>query len=251
MLGSIFSMTVPSGGRATGLPAEIICEGQYVQHLQGIAGNGVDTLYWSFTTVVVKTDLTGKVQARVEGPYHHGDICLAGDRLYVAWSNKFNSPGADSHVWVYDANDLSLLTKVPVPEVTFGAGGLDHRDGHFFIIGGLPEEYEENYVYEYDGELRYLKTHVLPSGHTNLGIQTACFHDNQWWFGCYTVAGKKGLLRADSNLELVGIYDVSPAFGLVGWGAGRFLVAEHFGEQWQAKVVPMVPDEKLGLAAAG
>jgi hypothetical protein len=229
--------------------AEIVCEGQYPKHLQGIAGNQVDTLYWSFTDILVKTDLQGKVLAKVEVPTHHGDLCLAGDKLYVAWSNKFNQPGADSKVYIYDADDLSLLTIVPVPEVSFGSGGVDYRDGHFYIIGGLPKGYEENYVYEYDGQFQYLKTHVLPSGYTNLGIQTACFHDGYWWFGCYTVEGKKGLLKADSELKLAGIYDVSPAIGLVGWGEGRFLMAEHFGEQWHAKVVWMVADEEAGLVA--
>ncbi|MHB8994872.1 MAG: hypothetical protein ACYC63_06460 [Armatimonadota bacterium] len=232
------------------LAAEIVCEGQYPKHLQGIAGNGVDTLYWSFTDVLVKTDLKGKVVARAEVPTHHGDLCLVNDKLYVAWSNRFNVPGADSHVYIYDANTLSLLGTVPVPEVTFGSGGMDYREGHFYIIGGLPPGYEENYVYEYDGQFHYLKTHVLPSGYTKLGIQTACFHDDHWWFGCYTVEGEKGLLKADSELKLVGMYDVSPAIGLVGWGPGLFLMAEHFGEKWQAKVVPMVADEELGLVAA-
>lgn len=230
-------------------PAEIVCEGLYPKHLQGIAGNQVDTLYWSFTDTLVKTDLKGKVVARAEVPTHHGDLCLLNDKLYVAWSNRFNAPGADSQVYIYDANSLALLGTVPVPEVTFGSGGLDYREGHFYIIGGLPTGYEENYVYEYDGQFQYLKTHVLPSGYTKLGIQTACFHDGYWWFGCYTVEGKKGLLKADSELKLVGMYDVSPAIGLVGWGEGRFLMAEHFGEQWQAKAVWMVPDEELGLAA--
>ncbi len=231
-------------------PAEIICEGKYPHHLQGVAGNPTDSLYWSFTTVLVKTDLTGRVLARREVPYHHGDLCLAGDRLYVAWSDCFNRPGADARVYIYDAADLSLLQVVSVPEVTFGAGGIDCCDGHFFIIGGLPEGYEENYVYEYDENLRYVRTHVLPSGYTNLGIQTACFHDGYWWFGCYTLGGKKGLLKADAQLKLVGIYDVSPAIGLVGWGKGRFLVAQHFGEQWQAKLVVMRPDDQRGLVPA-
>jgi len=246
----ILTATTQAGAPPADLPAEIICEGQYPQHLQGIAGNGVDTLYWSFTTVLVKTDLTGKVLARAEVPTHHGDLCLAGDRLYVAWSDRFNAPGADSKVYVYDADDLSLLAAVPVPEVTFGAGGLDQREGHFFIIGGLPEGYQANYVYEYDGEFRYLRSHTLASGYTKLGIQTACFHDNHWWFGCYTVEKRKGLLKADRNLKLIGIYDLSPAVGLMGWGEGRFLMAKHFGEKWQAKVVPMVPDDDLGLVPA-
>lgn len=230
--------------------SEIVCEGQYPHHLQGIAGNGVDSLYWSFTTVLVKTDLQGRVLARAAVPTHHGDLGLAGDRLYVAWSNRFNAPGADSRIYVYHAADLSLEKVVMIPEVTFGAGGLDYHEGHFFVIGGLPEGYQENYVYEYDGDLCYLQTHVLKSGYTKLGIQTACFHDRHWWFGCYTVEGKKGLLKADAELNLVGAYDISPAIGLTGWGEGRLLMAKHFGEKWHAKVVPMVSDDQRGLIGA-
>ena len=63
--------------------------------------------------------------------------------------------------------------------------------------------------------------------------------------------GAKGLLKADENLKLTGIYDISPAIGLVGWGDGLFLMAEHFGEKWQAKAVPMRPDDTIGLVPAG
>ncbi len=250
MLGLAVMATALSGAGVTGPLGEVVCDGRYTHHLQGLTGNGVDTLYWSFTTQLVKTDLEGRVLARAEVPFHHGDLCLAGDTLYVAWSNKFNAPGADSKVYLYHAADLSLKKVVRVPEATYGAGGLDHHDGHFYLIGGLPPGIEENYVYEYDADFRHLKTHVLPSGYTHLGIQTACFHDGYWWFGCYTIGGAKGLLKADRNLTLVGIYDVSPAIGLVGWGPGRFLMAVHFGEKWQAKAVPMAADEALGLVAA-
>lgn len=231
------------------LPTEIICEGQYPHHLQGLTGNGKDTLYWSFTDILVKTDLAGKALAQVQVPTHHGDLCFANGKLYVAWSNHFNKPGADSHVYRYDAASLALEETVRVPEADFGAGGMEEHDGHFFIIGGLPQGYEENWVHEYDGELHYLRTHLLPSGYTNLGIQTVCFHDGFWWFGCYTVEGHKGLLKADEDFHLVGIYDVSPAIGLVGWGQGRFWMAVHFGEQWHAKAVAMEADEELGLVA--
>ena len=110
------------GAPGTALPPEIVCDGQYTGHLQGIAGNGVDTIYWSFTYTVVKTDLDGRILASVDGPYHHGDLCLAGDKLYVAWSNKFNEAGADSKVYIYNADDLSLLKVVPVPVPAPGDG---------------------------------------------------------------------------------------------------------------------------------
>ena len=231
-------------------PFEIVCEGQYEMHLQGVATNGVDAIYWSFTTVVVKTDLDGKVLARVEGPYHHGDLCYHDGRVYVAWSNFFNKPGADAKVYVYDADDLSLLAVHGVPEATFGAGGMDVQDGHFFVIGGLPHEIDENYVHEYDAEFNHVQTHVIPSGHTHLGIQTACFYDNRWWFGCYSKDANPGLLICDAEMNLLSKHQTQPSIGLIGWGEGRFLVAKHFGEKYQAKLVPMVADEERGLVKA-
>lgn len=237
------------GAHCGEMPEEIVCDGQYPHHLQGIASDGA-SIFWSFTTVLVKTDLEGTVLARVEGPYHHGDLCYADGKVYVAWSNHFNKPDADSKVYIYDADDLTLLEIKPVPEVTFGAGGMDTHEGRFYIIGGLPEGYEENYVYEYDADFSFVKRHVIPSGYTRLGIQTALVHDDHWWFGCYRVDTTKGLLKTDLSFELVGIYDISPAIGLIGWGEGRFLMAEHIGEKWQAKVVPMVADDELGLAPA-
>ena len=231
------------------MPDEIVCEGQYPHHLQGIATDG-EAIYWSFTTVLVKTDLDGQVLARAEGPYHHGDLCYHDGRVYVAWSNHFNKPDADSQVWVYDAESLELLEKHMIPVVTYGAGGMDYADGRFYVIGGLPHEIEENYVYEFDAEFNHLKTHVIPSGHTHLGIQTACFHDDRWWFGCYSRDGNPGLLVCDAEMNLLSMHDVQPSIGLIGWGEGRFLMAKHIGEKWQAKAVPMVADDELGLAPA-
>ena len=124
---------------------------------------------------------------------------------------------------------------------------MEHHNDHFFIIGGLPQDHDENWFTNTTQVSATCAPTCCPAGYTNLGIQTVCFHDGYWWFGCYTVEGKKGLLKADEGFGLVGIYDVSPAIGLVGWGPGRFWMAVHFGEQWHAKAVPMQPDETLGL----
>jgi hypothetical protein len=225
----------------------IVCEGKYPQHLQGIAGDQQDTLYWSFTTTLLKTDMGGAVLAEVPVETHHGDLCYVDGKVYVAYSNFFNRPGADSKVHIYDADDLSLLDVRNVPEASFGAGGVGHHNGHFFIVGGLPVGYEQNYVYEYDEDFRYLRTHTIESGYTRLGIQTVCFHDGFWWFGCYTVDGKKGLLKTDEEFKLLGVYDVSPSIGILGWGDGRFLFAKHFGDPYQAKAVWARPDDEAGL----
>jgi hypothetical protein len=148
-----------------------------------------------------------------------------------------------------------LLEIHEVPEVTYGAGGMDVQDGHFFVIGGLPHEIDENYVYEYDTEFNHVETHVIPSGHTHLGIQTACFHGRsqtnaRWYFGCYVKDGNPGLLVCDADLNLLSTHAVQPSIGLIGWGEARFLMGKHFGEAYHAKAIPMVADDERGLAQA-
>jgi hypothetical protein len=90
-------------------------------------------------------------------------------------------------------------------------------------VGGLPDGVEENYVYEYDGEFRFVKKHVITSGHTHLGIQTATFAKDRWWFGCY--GDPKILLVTDVDFKMIGRYEFDCSLGIVGLSDGRFLAA--------------------------
>ncbi len=142
--------------------------------------------------------------------YHDG-------KVYVAVNlGKFNEePGAaDSWVYVYDAGDLSLVAKHSAKEAVHGAGGIAWHDGHFFIIGGLPKGYSENYVYEYDSDFAFVKRHILDSGYTFLGIQTACRWQGYWWFGCY--GEPKVLIMADDVFHVLGKYREDWSTGIDG-----------------------------------
>lgn len=232
---------------------EATCEGAYPKHLQGVCVDD-QAIYWSFTTELVKTDLDGKLLKKVPVDDHHGDLCQKDGKIYVAVNlGKFNDPkgNADSWVYVYHADDLSLIAKHKTPEVFHGAGGIDHRDGHFFVVGGLPHDVEENYVYEYDGEFQFIKKHVVPSGHTHLGIQTAAFADGRWWFGCY---GKPAvLLVADADFSMIGRREFDCALGIVGLPDGRFLVAKGGVNQEKKHTGALrfaVPDDEAGLRFA-
>ncbi len=33
----------------------------------------------------------------------------------------------------------------------------------FYVVGGLPDGVEENYVYEYDAEFQFVKKHIISS----------------------------------------------------------------------------------------
>ncbi|MGC1272695.1 MAG: hypothetical protein WBC44_03235 [Planctomycetaceae bacterium] len=229
---------------------DVTCEGMYQHHLQGICADK-EAIYWSFTTALVKTDLDGKLLKKVPVANHHGDLCYHDGKLFVAVNlGKFNDPSgnADSWVYVYDAATLKELAHREVQEVFHGAGGIGIRNGHFFVVGGLPDGVEENYVYEYDVRLNFQKKHVLQSGHTHLGIQTATFANERWWFGCY--GDPQILLVTDANFNLKGRHEYDGSLGIVGLPDGRFLSASGKCEKdkgctGSARIA--VADEKAGL----
>jgi hypothetical protein len=206
---------------------KVTCEGQYAHHLQGICADE-HAIYWSFTTQLVKTDRQGKLLSKIPVANHHGDLCLHNGRLCVAVNlGKFNDPegNADSWVYVYNPEDLSLVSKHATPQVIYGAGGVGSQNGRLFVVGGLPDKINENYVYEYDlaGELKFVQKHVIKSGHTHLGIQTATFADDRWMFGCYGTP--KILLVTDAAFNMLGRYEYDCSLGIESLPDGRFLSA--------------------------
>lgn len=204
----------------------VVCEGSYARHLQGVCTNEQDALYWCFTTKLLKTDTSGKIEKQIDVASHHGDLCFVAGKIHVAVNlGKFNDPrgNADSWVYVYDAADLSLLARHPTPEVFHGAGGIAFHDGQFLVVGGLPKDAPANFVYQYDANFRFVKKHALAGGFTLMGIQTAAFADGQWWFGCY--GEPKILLKADAGLKNVRRFEFDCSLGIVPIGGGKFLVA--------------------------
>ncbi len=203
----------------------IACEGIYPRHLQGICTNQRDAIFWSWTDALVKTDLNGKLLNRRAVASHHGDLCHHDGKVYVAVNlGRFNEPPGreDSWVYVYDAATLDELAKHRVPELVHGAGGIAYHNGKFIVVGGLPPNVPENYLYEYDANFHFVKRHVLASGYTLMGIQTATWAQGSWWFGCY---GKPTvLLRADDNFQFTGRWEFNASVGIERLDDGHFLI---------------------------
>lgn len=251
---------VNEGGAPGADFSPVTCEGSYQHHLQGVCTDGKDAIYWCFTTKLVKTDRSGKRVKEVEVANHHGDPCYQEGRVYVAVNlGKFNDPqgNADSWVYVYDGSDLELLTKHKTPEVFYGAGGISFHDGKFQVVGGLPDDVAENYVYEYDTDFTFIKKHTLASEHTNLGIQTATFADGAWWFGCYgrpalesAASTPPALLRANVPMKRVERFVFDCSLGIMPAGDGKFLVARGGrtkDNRHTGRLVPATDDKELGL----
>ncbi len=206
------------------LSSKVTCPGKYGGHLQGMATDRETAIFWSHTVALAKTDLEGKLLKVVDVPDHSGDLAYHDGKLYVATNlGDFNREGGkkDSWIYVYDAKDLSLLDKHSVNEVEFGAGGIAYHDDRFIIIGGLPGTFQENYIYEYDENFKFIKRYVVATGNTHAGVQSAAYHNGCWWFGCY---GNPGLLQTDEDFNLVHMYDLNFAWGIIGLEDETFLV---------------------------
>lgn len=233
----------------------ITCPGAYEGHLQGVCADGSANVYWSFTTVLVKTGPEGGLIKKVPVADHHGDLCHHGGRIYIAVNfGKFNDPrgNADSWIYTYAADDLREIARHKVANVVYGAGGIAYREGRFFVVGGLPDGLPQNYVYEYDTEFNFVEKHTIQSGHTRLGIQTATFADERFWFGCY--GNPRVLLVTDASFQLIGRYEFDCALGIENVAPGRFLVGrgncrdDHGCVGW---AIPANADDKNGLLIAG
>lgn len=227
-LASLAMMSPPHAGADDGLPFEnVACEGDYKHHLQGVCTNNADAIYWSFTTDLVKTNRAGRVLKKIPVVNHHGDLCFHNGKLYVAVNlGRFNDPqgNADSWVYVYKADTLEFVSKHATQEVFHGAGGIGVMNDRFYVVGGLPDGIEVNYVYEYDADFRFQKKHVIKSGWTRLGIQSATFHDGAWWFGCY--GSPAILLKTDAEFGMLGRFEFNCSLGIIGVTRDRLLVAK-------------------------
>lgn len=228
----------------------VTCEGAYKRHLQGVCTNQKDALYWSWTEVLVKTDLQGHVLVKREVANHHGDLCFHAGKVYVAVNlGLFNEPPGkeDSWVYVYDAQTLDELARHAVPEVVHGAGGMAVKDGRFLVVGGLPPGVPENYLYEYDAGFQFIRRHVLASGPTDKGIQTVTWAHGSWWFGCY---GKPAiLLRADAGFQFTGRWEYNASLGIEALSDGLLLIGTNTVDKTKAhtgRVFWARPDEEKG-----
>jgi hypothetical protein len=206
------------------LTETIQCEGLYPMHLQGISTDKKSSIYWSFTDELVRTDLKGKVLNRIKVLNHHGDLCFEGGKVYVAVNlGKFNQPAGqeDSWVFVYDAINLKELARYRVPELVHGAGGMSFHRGKFYVVGGLPVGFNENYVYEYDKNFKFIKRNVIESGYTRLGIQTSEYYAGHWWFGCY---GNPKLMTTDDKFQILDKNDFDASLGIAGYSPKKLFI---------------------------
>lgn len=220
----------------------VASQGAYVNHLQGISTNGSDAIYWSFTDKLLKTDTAGRIIKSVNVLNHHGDLTYANGKIYVAVNDMTSNPPGEFNVanpinpqrqWIYqyDAGTLAETARYRVPELTYGAGGIAFHNEHFLVVGGLAEGQTKNYAYEYDMAFNLVKTHVLLTGYTFRGIQTAEFAHGHWWFGTYDSldgnSSSRQLLKFNESLSNFSQHTFDAALGIAALPDGNFLIGKN------------------------
>src|SRR5210317_139709 len=105
-----------TGSILKSIPNEIPYAKAYDGHLQGMATDFENHIFWSHTRQLVKTDLKGNILKVIDVQNHHGDLEYYKGKVYVAVNfGRFNEePGlADSWVYIYNAGDLAFIQKHP------------------------------------------------------------------------------------------------------------------------------------------
>lgn len=239
-------------------------------HLQGVATDG-DGVYWTFTTVLVKTDLNGTVLAKTERETktaHLGDPCCHGGKVYVGVNNgEVNGARPGDEVWVYDAKTLALLRRYPTPQTIFCNNGIEWYGGRFYVIGSAPHHHGFNYVWQYTEDFRFERCLPIRSGWTHVGVQTICHLKsiNRIAFGHYGNEGSPDGKKRDyvffvkpddlvlppvsaipdsenaRTLEIVGSADWSVACGMLELDGDIYkaITERKDGGRWTGRLLPL------------
>ena len=219
------------------------CQKTYPQHLQGFDCDA-NFIYWSFSDMLVKTDWQGKEIKAVKVPYHHGDMCLKDNRIYVAVNfGRFNDPAgnAKNFIYVYDANDLKKVAEYKVDEVKYGAGAITPTENGFMVAGGLPPDpanYPANLLYEYDKDFKFIGC-IKVAPWTLSGVQVIYKAPGGW-----LLAGHRNrVIVCDNNFKFLSDEGYNATHGIMRHPVtGKFyravsVLAKDKG--WQATVYPL------------
>ncbi len=230
VVGIMLAVCAAPGGTELATPrfergARIVCRGEFFGHLQGLATDG-NAIYWSFTRKIVKTDFGGTILTQVKVPRHGGDPCWSDGKLYVpvcegSFSRKLKPGEASKNfIHVFDAG-LNFVARHLVPELEYGVGGIAAHGGHFFVVGGRPQNLPGNTVYEYDKNFKLVRRHEVAFD-SRSGIQTINYVGGRWYFGCYGIG--KSTIETDENFRVLRSVRLSTCVGMIPLADGLVLV---------------------------
>lgn len=182
-------------------------------HVQGADCDG-DAIYWSFTTILYKTDLYGNVRAKAMVASHHGDCCVHDAKLYVS-VGLTTDHGKESFIYVYDTANLEFLERIPLPDAPDGPDGIAFCDGFFFVAAGKPKDDPagSNKILRYTPDFQRLETFDIPMD-TYFGVQAMTFAHGSFWLGIYGRATKAGTIQTDEKFNVIAEHSLDSSVGV-------------------------------------
>ena len=166
---------------------------------QGVATDG-EFIYVQNSQQLFKYLLNGKLIKK--GPrleLHHGGIVYVKGRVYAAVSGC-DQNGSDEHfIHIYDANSLELISVHDVGKhFSVCAGGITHRDGHFFVAESFFDDDHSDRIVEFDAAFGHIKTHEI-NFKSPFGIQGLEFLPDRNQFQVHSHG--KAFYRINGRLE--------------------------------------------------
>ncbi len=231
----------------------IRCQGWSPFHLQGIASDG-QSIFWSFTTIIYKTDFTGKILLKKDVPSHHGDLCCHNGNIYVTVALHRSKPEGvreyDAFIYVYKTSDLSLVKKYDISDsITVGVDGIEWVDGKFYVGDdkGKDTQIKHNVILVFSPDFNLLERKEVP-GWTWFGVQTITWSNGYFWLGNYIRQPGKPTLQLDENLKFVAWHRANIDIGAIALpkspeGNPRLLKAKMIvspEKKHSAELVPLI-----------
>ena len=179
---------------------KIELDGDYVGHLQDVCWDGGTNLWWAHTHQIVRTDMEGRILAKVDVEGHNAGIEVRGGHLYVAvcpMQNKTagkTTPECHPQINVHDAVTLRLLERHILDGVIDRTGSLAILPDGSFVVGCLrPQDITKSQVrlHHLDNSYRLIRSVVLDNVEVKLGIETIKYKAGELFLSMYK---GKGLL---------------------------------------------------------
>ena len=199
---------------------EIKLPGDYKYHLQDVWFDG-KALYWAQTSMLIKTDLNGKITAKADVNEHHAGLEVRNGKVYVAVcvlqgkTGGKTLPNSRVTVNVYDAETLKLLEE-HVTDINDRSGSLTILEDGTFLVGCLrPPDITKSQVrfHHLDRNYKLIKSYVLDNVPVELGIETIKQHGGYFYLSHYS---KNGLcIKLDKDFKEVARYQFDGTCGLI------------------------------------
>lgn len=212
---------------------------QNINHLQGVDTDGVDKVWWSFTTKLMISNMTDNTEIlNITTDTHEGDIAVCDDKLFVPWTDGSFIEGAYTTMRVYNATNLTLIEEVNITEyINFGAGGVACDGENIYVVescgAATSNKYQDNYVYVFNQSnvSQYIEKHkvLVPGDHIWYCTQTITEHNGDFLLGGYDYDYE--LIRLNSTFDFVENYGHSSyvSTGIASWNSTHIIAAYGTG----------------------